>query len=106
MAESINAAIRRHQRLAKQHQDIRDNLLKKATWCPKCGAYYETDKCGDDWKSRYQRGVVIHADAGYGDDDELADVTYSEHWKICPKGHPMKMVDRLTTKVENKRYRT
>lgn len=105
MAESINAAIRRHQRLAKHHQDAMDRLLKEATWCPECQAYYRKDECGEKWKQTFKRGALISADCGYGDDDVLGDVTYNERWRTCPKGHEAKLLDRFTLKVENKHRR-
>ena len=106
MAEGINAAIRRHQRLAKQHQEKASALMEKATYCPVCQAWYDTTKCGEIGKQTHQRGVVLRANCGYGDDDLLGDVTYQEYWKICPKGHEMTMVSRFQTAVTNQHYRT
>lgn len=106
MAESINAAIRRHERLAEKHQNIVDALVEKATWCPECKAWYETDKCSEACRETHERGVVLMADCGYGDDDLLGDVTYNEYWRVCPKGHMMEMVTRHQTSVTNQHYRT
>lgn len=105
MAENIDAAINRHKRLRDYHTDKVKELLDQARYCPECKRYHPKEQFTTTSKERFERNALIHSDAGYGDDDELGDVTYLEVWWVCPKGHLTEVKDQFTKSVTNRHYR-
>ena len=106
LAESIDAAINRHKRLRDSHAEKVKELLEQARWCPGCKRYHKKDQFTTTSKERFERNALIQVDAGYGDDDELGDVTYLEVWWVCPKGHLAEVKDRFTKSVTNRHLRS
>lgn len=105
MAESIHAAIMRHQRLREHHAQTVSLLLGQARYCPECGRYHRREQFTLSSKERFERNAIVSTDAGYGDDDELADVLWSEIWWTCPKGHLAEKKDQVTKSITNRHYR-
>ncbi len=62
-----------------------DNRIEKSyNHCPKCGKYSLKKKCRVETKEVTDYGVTVYTDCGYGDDDEIADVTYLVYYNVCP----------------------
>ena len=88
---------------------ILENELEKATEgmvkCHKCNAYYDPKNLSvgtyDETKTE-----TVYTDCGYGDDDELAEVTRRHVVKRCPKcGYEIEHKDYYLGE-KNRRCRT
>ena len=65
------------EKLQKEKDDTVD-------WCPKCRNWYDKKNLSYG-KFIETKTEVVFSDAGYGDDDILADVTSEYHVIRCPK---------------------
>ena len=67
---------------------IKDKLnrrIEKSYYkCSKCGRYSLKKRFKTSNGERLVKGVTVYSDAGYGDDDEIADITYSVKYLVCP----------------------
>lgn len=64
-------------------QEAKKALTDKAWYCPACKKYYDKADCSKH--NRQQTSVeTVYIDAGYGDDDELAEVTRMVTFIECP----------------------
>lgn len=68
--------------------DIEDKFHKKIEKgykkCSKCNKYFLKTKYTKTWETETYKDELVYSDAGYGDDDEYADVTYNIEYLICP----------------------
>lgn len=65
-------------------QKLDDKLDKNYTRCSKCKKYSLIKSFKYENKKEIRHGVTVYRDCGYGDDDEIADVTYSVVYAVCP----------------------
>lgn len=63
---------------------LNDKLDKNYIKCSKCKKYSLIKSFKYKNKKEIRHGVTVYRDAGYGDDDEIADVTYSVDYVVCP----------------------
>lgn len=68
--------------VANKTKDLKE-LKDKAWFCQNCGKFYHKETVTDsieevtDWET-------VYTDAGYGDDDEIAEVTRAVTYLHCP----------------------
>ena len=61
------------------------NTQKHYVFCEKCKKYIRKSRMKTISETKTVRGVCVYTDAGYGDDDMFADVTYNFTYWVCPK---------------------
>lgn len=83
-------------RIAEAEREVKDRqrelkeLQTQAWYCQECGKYYPKSTTGKSQQEVTTVETVYH-DAGYGDDDELANVTRLVtfiHCPVCGQSHP------------------
>ena len=77
-------------------------LTEKYTCCSNCQKYSLTKSFKKTLKEEVRKGVLLHSDAGYGDDDQFGDVNYIVTYSVCPICKHEKEGDKLLTKVLKK----
>lgn len=81
------------------------DLMNKAWFCPDCRKYYALDDCGRTMREETNTEIT-YTDAGYGDNDEIAEVTRSFTYIICPVcGHQEQLGPGLFLREKNNRPR-
>lgn len=65
-------------------EKLNKRIVKSYFKCSKCGRYSLKKRFKITYGTELVKGVTVYTDAGYGDDDELADVTYSVKYRVCP----------------------
>lgn len=68
--------------VAEEKVKLRD-LLNKAWECPECKRYYPLEKCNQALE-QVTNTEITYSDAGYGDNDEIGEVTRAVTYIICP----------------------
>ena len=58
-----------------------EKVKSQSVLCEKCKRYYKKHK---PVISKFTKTETWYTDAGYGDDDTVADVTYIGEWEYCP----------------------
>ena len=84
--KKINLAIEKLEEAeaeAVRQKALVEELKKTAWFCWKCQKYYPTDICGHE-KKREVTTETVYTDAGWGDDDEIAEVTRLVPYISCP----------------------
>ena len=80
-------------------------LLDNSYYCNKCNQYFEKIHWGHRTEEELHKGICVFTDAGYGDDDEYADVTYKVYYLVCPYCGARKEFSKIAIKEENRRGR-
>ncbi len=80
-------------------------LLDDSYYCKECKQYFEKLHWGHRTEEELHKGVCVFTDAGYGDDDEYADVTYRIYYLVCPYCGARKEFSKIKLKEENRRGR-
>lgn len=83
-----------------------DKIEKNYRKCQKCGKYSIIKNTKSILETEVHHDVLVYANAGYGDDDEYADITYSICYSICPFCGGKSELNRYPLNVSNyhKRY--
>lgn len=77
-------------------------VSKKYTKCWECGKYSLTSDFENIHEQVEHKGVIVYVDAGYGDNDEIADVTYLMRYAICPKCKHKKLLKKTFISEKNR----
>lgn len=80
------------------------NLNGSYKKCPSCHQYIPRKELLTRYETR-QKAECIHHDAGYGDDDIIADVTRRYYYEICPKCKSQVFSSSIVLSETNKRRR-
>ena len=90
--------------LKELEEEIYTKINRKYYYCEECKKYYYKKDWGTEDTKEIRYGDIVYIDAGYGDDDEVADVTYHVKYRICPihKDHKI-VVSRVPISSTNRR---
>ena len=78
--------------LKELKEEIYAKIDRKYHYCPKCQRYYLKSHWRNETGEETRYGEIVYIDAGYGDDDEVADITYHVKYKVCPMYRDHKIV--------------
>lgn len=89
--------------LNELREEIEAKIDKKYYYCEECKKYYYKKDWGTE-DTEQTRCEIVYIDAGYGDDDEVADITYHIKYRICPvhKDHKI-VVSKVPLSSTNRR---
>lgn len=91
--------------LLEIRDEYRTRLHNKYYFCSKCNKYY----LKNTWKVENARetnyGVTVYLGYGYGNDDEIADITYDIKYRACPKCGDKAVIDKTKISESNRRNR-
>ena len=73
-----------HKWLPDIQKKLSNRIKKNYFKCSKCGRYSLKKRFDIIYDQELVKGVTVYSDAGYGDDDKFADVTYSVEYLVCP----------------------
>ena len=79
-------------------------ISKKYAKCGHCGKYSFIHEFKTISKKEEFKDVIVHTDAGYGDNDQMADVTYLITYSICPKCNANTEKSRMYLSENNRHY--
>lgn len=85
--------------------DYIKQITKNYTLCPHCQKYSLTKKLKNISEQIIEHNVCVYQDAGYGDNDQFASVTYLVFYDICPKCDHKIETSRLTLDISNRHNR-
>jgi len=85
--------------------DYLKHITKNYTLCPHCKKYSLTKKFKNMSEQEIEHNVCVHSDAGYGDNDEFATVTYRVFYEVCPKCGDKIESSRITLDISNRHSR-
>ena len=90
--------------LKELEEEIYAKINRKYYYCEECKKYYHKKDWGTEDTKEIRYGDIVYIDAGYGDDDEVADITYHVKYRICPihKDHKI-VVSRVPISSTNRR---
>ena len=88
--------------LPEIQEKFQKEVSKKYTKCYKCGKYSLTSDFEEVHEQVEHKGVIVYVDAGYGDNDEIADVTYLMQYSICPKCKNKKILSKTFISERNR----
>lgn len=88
--------------LPEIQEKFNKNVAKKYTKCWECGKYSLTSDFKKIHEQVEHEGVLVYVDAGYGENDEVADVTYLMHYSICPKCKHKKLLSKKFVSEKNR----
>lgn len=80
----------------------KENILQQHYHCDQCKEYFPKNnvKVEEKIETHYE---CVFTDAGYGDDDRFADVTYSYIYGICPYCGSRNFIKRIYLYSNNER---
>ena len=84
---------------------FKEKVAKKNLKCKVCGKYSPYKEFLTVYETITDKDVIVYTDCGYGDDDEIADVTYHVSYYLCPICHKKFEQDRYWLSETNKRKR-
>ena len=84
---------------------FREKICKKYAYCFECKKYSLIKDFEKIHKTEEHKGVTVYVDAGYGDDDEVADVTYLVTYSVCPKCGAEKEIKKMYLSEKNRHTR-
>ena len=84
---------------------FREKIFKKYTQCFNCKKFSLIKDFQQTYKQEEYKGVTVYTDAGYGDDDEIADVTYLVTYSICPNCGAEKEIKKMFLSEKNRHCR-
>ena len=73
-----------HEWMPEISDTFRKKLHKEYIKCNKCRKYSPLKSLRTFCETDTVKDQLVYADAGYGEDDEYADVTYAVDYYICP----------------------
>ena len=83
----------------------REKIYKKYQKCSTCKKFSLIKDFKKIHKQKEDKGVTVYVDAGYGDDDEIADVTYLVTYSVCPNCGAESEIKRMFLSEKNRRCR-
>ena len=81
--------------------EIIDKETNNYSLCPNCKRYIQKNEYISETKRIVSKNECIYRDAGYGEDDEYADVTYLVCYKRCPKCKRKEIISKTPLTAEN-----
>lgn len=84
---------------------FREKIFKKYTRCFECKKFSPIKDFKKTYKQEENKGVIVYTDAGYGDNDEIADVTYLVTYSVCPKCGAEKEIKKMFLSEKNRHSR-
>lgn len=85
------------------NRDFQEKISKKYLKCTYCNKYYLLTSYSIISNIELRKGILVYTDAGYGDDDKIADVTYNVSYYLCPVCGRKMEKDRYQISETNRR---
>lgn len=89
----------------KLRKELQSKIDTDYCYCNNCNNYFLKAELQTESELKTEYGQCVYTDAGYGDDDEFADVTYRYIWYICPNCHSKILKKRYYISESNRRGR-
>ena len=83
LPKPLDIKIRQCDMWINQLREEKRRLVESANYCKECNSYYPKEDAGTETSTKVCTECV-YQDAGYGDDDEYAEVTRLVTYDICP----------------------
>lgn len=111
LLELHNQIMESKRRLDRAQEEIElmierlDDLKGRAWFCPNCEKFYPKESL-EHHASPRTTTETVYTDAGYGDDDEIAEVTRMIQYNDCPVcGYSVQMGEGTVIGVKDRRLR-
>lgn len=85
--------------------ELIDKKLKNYSYCVGCRKYVKTKAFKTERKDVLASNAHVYHDAGYGDSDRYADVTYDTVYSVCPNCSHKKIISRYPKEITNEHER-
>lgn len=101
LQESINYYVSAERKIYNLFELKIKDLEKNSVRCTNCKENFKIPKKLES--KEFVRTETVYTDAGYGDDDKVADVTYIGEFATCPKCKEKVLIKKFWVRNDNER---